>query len=376
MLLAPAWDRELLASGLYKYARQVPAGADVEAALRAGTILYYREGATGTVSVKRLTGDLSLAIDGKVDASTAGDMITQKVLAHLPLLMHPSPRSVGIIGLGSGVTLGSALTHPVSAVDVIEISPEVVEASRYFEAENRHALDDPRTRLIVGDGRSHLALSSRQYDVIVSEPSNPWMAGVAALFTREFFTILRSRLSPGGLICQWAHTYDISPEDLRSIVATFVSVFPDGTMWLVGNGDLLMVGTAGPLGSALERIESSWQRPGVAADLQSVAISAPFSLWSLFAGGGDELRAYAGDAAVQFGRSHGARILRPPRAERGQRRQPVIAATAAATIAQTRCDCTGPEPRRFGRVARPRSDDAEGGRVRGGVRGLRPRADA
>ena len=206
---------------------------------------------------------------------------------------------MGIIGLGSGVTLGSALTHPVSAVDVIEISPEVVEASRYFAAENRHALDDPRTRLIVGDGRSHLALSSRQYDVIVSEPSNPWMAGVAALFTREFFTILRSRLSPGGLICQWAHTYDISSEDLRSIVATFVSVFPDGTMWLVGNGDLLMVGTAGPLGSALERIESSWQRPGVADDLQSVAVSAPFSLWSLFAGGGDELRAYAGDAEVR-----------------------------------------------------------------------------
>src|SRR5206468_4353936 len=89
-------------------------------------------------------------------------------------------------------------------------------------------------------------LTTRKYDVIVSEPSNPWLAGVAALFTREFFEAARAHLKPDGLLCQWAHTYDISDRDLRSIVHTFASVFPQGTMWLVGAGDLFLIGTAGP----------------------------------------------------------------------------------------------------------------------------------
>ena len=137
-------------------------------------------------------------------------MLTQKVIAHLPLLLHEHPREICIVGLGSGVTLGSALRHPIDHADVIELSPEVVEASRYFAAENHHALDDPRARLIVGDGRSHLLLSKRQYDVIISEPSNPWIAGVAALFTREFFAAARDRLAPGGIMGPWAHTYTTS----------------------------------------------------------------------------------------------------------------------------------------------------------------------
>jgi spermidine synthase len=319
-LTSAGWDRELLASGAYKYARRVPQGVDVPAALKAGTLLYYREGATGTVSVKRLTGELSLAIDGKVDASTSGDMLTQKTLAHLPLLLHENPREVLIIGLGSGVTLASALVHPAASVDVVEISPEVVDASAYFAAENHDALQDPRTRLIVGDGRSHLSLSSKKYDVIVSEPSNPWMAGVAALFTREFFAAARDRLAPGGVICQWAHTYDISPDDLRSVVATFASVFPHGTMWLVGDGDLLLVGSVDPLEARLENIEAAWTRPGVAADLGAVSVREPFALLSLFVGGPNEIRRYSEGATLQTDdrlalEFSGPRALNSPAAE-------------------------------------------------------------
>ena len=173
-VFSPPWDRELLASGVYLYAPYVPKDLDLETQLKAGTLLYYREGAAATVSVKRLTGTTTLAVDGKTDASNRGDMLTQKLVAHLPLLLHANPRDVAIIGLGSGVTVGSALRHPISRADVIEISPEVVEASNKFAMENHHALDDPRTKLIVGDGRSHLMLSSRLYDVIISEPSNPW----------------------------------------------------------------------------------------------------------------------------------------------------------------------------------------------------------
>ncbi len=299
MAISPGWDREWLAAGGYLYTRFVPAGVDRRAALTAGTLLYYREGATGTVSVKTLTGERSLSIDGKVDASTARDMLTQKMLAHLPLLLHPDPRQVGIVGLGSGVTLASALVHPVGSVDVVEISPEVVEASTHFADVNRRALDDPRTRLVHGDGRTHLALTSRRYDIVISEPSNPWMAGVASLFTREFFETVRSRLAPGGIFCQWAHTYDISDADLRSIVATFRLVFPEGAMWLAGDGDLMLVGSTEPIEPRLEAISNAWQRPGVADDLRTIGMQEPFALLSLFVGGAGEMSRYGDEAAIQ-----------------------------------------------------------------------------
>lgn len=296
--VSPGWDRQLLASGSYLYAPYVPKDLDLETLLEAGTLLYYREGAASTVSVKRLTGTTTLAVDGKVDASNRSDMLTQKLVAHLPLLLHDNPRQVAIVGLGSGVTLGAALRHPIERADVIEISPEVVEASQFFAADNHQALDDSRTRLIVGDGRSHVLLSDQQYDVIVSEPSNPWIVGVAALFTREFFEAARARLAPGGVICQWAHTYNISNADLRSIVATFASVFPNGTLWLVGDDDILMVAGAGPLDEELRGIGQHWNRPGVAEDLAAVGAMEPFSVWSLYAGGAKALAEYGAGATI------------------------------------------------------------------------------
>jgi spermidine synthase len=300
-VVAPPWDRSLLASGGYLYAQYVPRDLDLTGLLKAGTLLYYREGASATVSVKRLTGTLTLAVDGKTDASNRGDMLTQKLIAHLPLLLHENPREVAIIGLGSGVTVGSALRHPIQRADVLEISAEVVEASRFFENENHRALDDSRTNLIVGDGRSHLQLTPRRYDVIISEPSNPWIAGVAALFTREFFAAASDRLAPGGIIGQWANAYNISNRDLRAIIATFRTVFPDGTVWMVGGDDVLLVGSkpGGPaLDARLSGIRSHWTRPGVAADLAERSVLEPFSILSMFAGGPAELEAYARGAEI------------------------------------------------------------------------------
>ncbi len=298
LVISPAWDRELLASGPYMYAPFVPKDLDLTTQLKAGTMLYYREGASATVSVKKLTGTTTLAVDGKVDASNRGDMLTQKLVAHLPLLVHENPRDVAIIGLGSGVSVGAALRHPIARADVLEISPEVVEASRFFTTENHDALSDPRTNLIVGDGRSHLLLTRRQYDVIISEPSNPWIAGVAALFTREFFEGARARLAPGGILCQWANAYNISDPDLRSIIATFISVFPHGTVWLIGGDDVLMMASDGPLDERLERVRDAWSRPGVAEDLALVSVMEPFSLWSLYAAGPAELQRYAAAAPL------------------------------------------------------------------------------
>lgn len=294
MMFAPPWDRELLASGVYLYAPFVPKSLDLETQLRAGTLLYYKDGAPATVSVKRLTGTTTLAVDGKTDASNRSDMLTQKLVAHLPLMLHANPRRAAVVGLGSGVTVGAALGHPIERVDVVEISPEVVEASRFFEKENHNALADPRTHLIVGDGRSHLLLTGQQYDVIMSEPSNPWIAGVAALFTREFFEGARARLAPGGIICQWAHTYTMSDRDLRSIVATFLSVFPEGTAWMVNDADVLLIAGDAPLEPQLGRIAQNWSaRPAAAANLAEVGALEPFALLSLYAAGPMELAEYA-----------------------------------------------------------------------------------
>ncbi|MGD9904682.1 MAG: fused MFS/spermidine synthase [Vicinamibacterales bacterium] len=294
--LVPPWDAAMISSGAYKYA----VGMSPEAlgiSLSAGRLLYYRDGATATVAVRDAAGTTSLSIDGKVDASNSGDMLTQRLLAHVPLLLHPAPRRAAILGLGSGVTTGAALRHPVERVDVLEISPEVVEASRFFEPENARALADPRTRLVVGDGRTHLLLGGDVYDVIVSEPSNPWMAGIASLFTREFFAAAKARLAPGGVLCQWAHTYDISPDDLRAIVATFASVFPDGTLWLVGEGDLLLIGGTEPMLPRVAALGDVWAtRPEAVGDLARVGARDPFSLVSLLIAAGDTLTGYAAGA--------------------------------------------------------------------------------
>jgi spermidine synthase len=297
VLWLPSWNSNLISSGAYKYATDSIAG-DLQASLEAGELLYYGEGAAATVGVRRVAGTTSLAIDGKVDASNGADMLTQKLLAHLPLMLHPSPRDVAVIGLGSGVTVGAALQHPITRIDALEISPEVVAASALFYKENHDALSDPRTRLVVADGRTHLMLSERKYDVIISEPSNPWMAGIAALFTREFFEAARSRLRPGGVLCQWAHTYDISDADLRSIVATFASVFPGGAMWLVGEGDLLLIGADTPVVDLLHNVEQAWQRHGVAADLGSVGVRDAFGVLSLFLAGAAGLKEY-GSGPIQ-----------------------------------------------------------------------------
>ncbi|MCC7416942.1 MAG: fused MFS/spermidine synthase [Acidobacteria bacterium] len=303
VLALPPWDRDLLASGAYKYAPYLGAG-DLETVLRAGELEYYKEGAAGTVSVRRLTGTLSMAIDGKVDASNASDMLTQRLLGLMPMLLHENPQDVCVIGLGSGVTVGSALASgTVRRADVVEISPEVVAASRLFDRESGNPLAKPEVNLIVGDGRSHLLLTRQRYDVIVSEPSNPWMAGVAALFTREFFEAARARLKPDGLLCQWAHTYDISGADLRSIVRTFSSVFPQGTMWLIGDGDLLLIGTNGDaILPRLANLATAWRRGSAPEALASVGISGeatPFALLSLLAGGPDEIRQYGASAPIQ-----------------------------------------------------------------------------
>lgn len=281
--LSPRWDPEILSAGAYKYALYAES-ANLDLLLKRGELVYYKEGVSATVSVRRRGGEMTLAIEGKVDASdSGGDMTTQKLLAHLPLLVADAPGRVCIIGLGSGVTLNAALKHPIGRVDVVELSPEVVEASRFFHHVNERALEDPRVRLIINDGRNHLLLTAETYDVVISEPSNPWMAGVSALFTREFFQRVYARLTDRGIFCQWLHSYNMSGRDLKSVLRAFQEVFPGASLWALNENDLLLLGPKNPSFELhRERLQRAFRRKEVSDDLKKIAIFDLDSLLNLY----------------------------------------------------------------------------------------------
>jgi spermidine synthase len=277
----PRWDRELLTGGLYKYASYLEPGEFLDF-LRQGELLFDREDQVAAVTVKKVGSRLSLAIDGKVDATSSADMMTQRLLAHLPLLLHSEPRNVLVVGLGSGVTAGSALAHPVESVTAVEISPAVAAASRLFDAFSRRPWEDPRFRLVIGDGRHHLLHSPERFDVIISEPSNPWMAGVSSLFTREFFELARERLAKGGLFCQWAHIYNLSEDELATIVASFTDAFESAALFLLSESDVLLVGAKEKLplvGAAA--LEGGMSRDAVREDLADVGVRSSFGFGAL-----------------------------------------------------------------------------------------------
>ena len=244
-----SWDWEALSGGLYRVAPQMETSRHRDF-LRKGRLQFLDQGESATVSVKEVAGELSLAIDGKVDATDGADMLTQRLLAHLPLLLHPAPESVFIVGHGSGVTAGSALRHQVARVAAAEISPEVAMASRLFEGSNGAPWEDERFALLEVDARNQLLLDRDAYDVVISEPSNPWMSGVSALFTVEFFELVRSRLTGGGLFCQWIHLYNLAEEDLRTVVGGFTDVFPETALFVLHDGDALLIGSKGAFPAA------------------------------------------------------------------------------------------------------------------------------
>lgn len=275
----PAWNERVMTSGAAVYAKNYLRARSDGAWMTAPTlptsqhIVYYRDGLSSTVSVHRERDNLFLRVNGKTDASTTDDMPTQLMLGHLPLLVHPAPSEVAVIGLGAGVTVAAVARHPVTHVDVVEIEPAVVEASRFFSHVNDGVLGDPRVRTVLADGRNYLLTAPRRFDVIISEPSNPWIGGVASLFSREFFVLARERLRPGGLMLQWLQAYGLTPDDFRMVVRTFRSAFPATTVWSMGSGDFLLLGAADPVVVDLRRIkEFDRLSPGAVRDLARLGL--------------------------------------------------------------------------------------------------------
>jgi spermidine synthase len=281
-LAAPRMNRADLSVGAYDSLVRVLAksrGAlEDETVQRQGPdihqLLMYEEGPTSTVSVRKDWDITSMAINGRTNASDRDDMATQVMLGQLPLLLAPRLKNALVVGYATGVTAGAILQSPIESVECVELEPTTVNGSRFFEHVNNHPLDDPRLHLIIDDARTYLRVIPTRYDMIVSEPSHPWVPGVANLFTREFFQLGRDRLNADGIFVQWVQIYQLSTDSLRSVLRTFHETFPYVLVFRVQGAwkgkDLLLVGSQNPL--TLDRIKERIGDPRIAAELARVNI--------------------------------------------------------------------------------------------------------
>ena len=252
------WDPSSMDRGVLIYARQFETRPEllIEEHYTDTDVVFFSEGKNASISVRRGNNYVGLRTNGKVDASNGEDMTTQLLLSYLPGFHHPSPEKVLVIGYGSGVSAGAATVFPeVVRVDCVEIEPAVVEAGPWFDEINRGSYDHPKVNIIYGDARNYLNISPETYDIIISEPSNPWIAGVGSLFTSEFYELAASALNPDGIFAQWIQLYELSPDDLRMVFAEFQRQFPEVSVWDMGVGDLVLLGGHQPFHLDVERMD-------------------------------------------------------------------------------------------------------------------------
>ncbi len=283
--LSTRFDPVLLTSGVFRYGVvRRPSQSD---------IVRYADGRTATVSVRRIGGGvgLSLATNGKVDASVGRewfvppatpapftlDASTQVLLPLVTLAHAPDARVAAVIGQGSGMSSHTLLGDPaLTRVVTIEIEPEMIRASRAFLPANRRVFEDPRSTFAIEDARSYFASQNERFDLILSEPSNPWVAGVSGLFTTEFYAHVRRFLTPHGVFGQWLHLSEISDGLVLSVVRAVAENFPDYALYSVGNKDILIVATNEPRLRAPDW--SVFQLPGIASELRRVLPLTPAML--------------------------------------------------------------------------------------------------
>ena len=277
-------------------------------------ILYVGEGMNASVAVSELdNGVRNFHVSGKVEASTeAQDMRLQRMLANLPALIHPHPRSALVVGFGAGVTAGAFVPYPgIQRIVICEIEPLIPrEVSKFFEKENFGVLGDKRVQLVVDDARHYVLTTRETFDIITSDPIHPWVKGAATLYTREYFEMVKRHLNPGGVVTQWVPLYESEPDVVKSEIATFFQVFPNGTIWGNTNDgegyDVVLVGQAGPTTIDPDGLEDRLERPdhaAVAASLREVGFTSAVDLLATYAGQAKDLAPWLRGAAINRDRN-------------------------------------------------------------------------
>lgn len=272
-------------------------------------LIFYKEGRTSTVSItsNKLNGERQLFVNAVNEVTTRLVHVQSfKFLGHLGLLVHERPRNVLMICLGAGLAAGSALTHPIAGLEVAELSSTVPHATRLWKKENHGALDNPLTRLVIADGRHYLASAKGQYDVIVVDSTHPKSVDSWLLYTAEFYELSRKKLGPKGVLVQWVPLHGLSERELKIIVRTFQSVFPETTLWAnVGfetygqAAYLKLVGTLEPLIIDYAELELRLKEPRIAADLSPFGMDHPLEILDAFLANPEAVAEWTRDLPVQ-----------------------------------------------------------------------------
>lgn len=286
----PVWNKKLLTSGSYLYARiynklrESTHQSLAEVIKAQGEIIFYREDAYMTASVKKdINQTISLHLDGKTEITSQEDHITQKLLAHLPILLHPDPQKILLFGFGSSLTIETAAHYPIQHLKCVEISPALAEASAYLVKAQDQLLQDKRIEVIIGDSRQYLSLSQEKYDLILTQISHPWVTGFPNLLTYEFFQLCQKQLQEKGLCCLWLKICTQPPEYTQRIIKAFGQVFPSISLWEARPGlDYLLIGSTQPLSIDQTFLTEKISQAKIQPELKSAGISTAEDLFALF----------------------------------------------------------------------------------------------
>ncbi len=277
--------------------------------LKSSTLLYTAEGINSSVAITRWSdGNLEVDVNGHVEATTEPyDMKLQRMVGHLPALLHANPRTVLGIGFGAGVSAGTFTRYPsAEKITVCEIEPVIPPAStRYFGQQDYDVLYNPRTHIVFDDARHYLLTSREKFDIIASDPLDVFVKGTAALYTKEYFDAIQGRLNPGGFFSLYVPLYESDERTVRSELATFFASFPYGTVWantVDGRGyDMVLLGEAGPLKIDLDQVEARLERADygpVVASLRGVGVYSASDLFGTYAGQKSDLGRWTAGAEL------------------------------------------------------------------------------
>ena len=277
-------------------------------------LLFVGEGANNSVAVRHYPSSdtRTFHVGGKVVASNVRrDMRIQRMLGHLPAILHPNPRTALVVGFGAGVTAGSLILHPeIERIVICEIEPLVPKAAvEHFAAENYNVLDDPRVEVIYDDARHFIATTREQFDIITSDPIHPWMDGAAVLYSVEYYELAKKRLRAGGVVAQWLPLYETDEVSAKSELASFLQVFPEGTIWSShiprnGGTDLVMIGQVGAMKIDVDRLAARIDRnPRLAQSLADVDLGYMITLLAAYFGRGSDLAKWLEGAQINHERS-------------------------------------------------------------------------
>jgi len=283
-------------------------GRRIATSMNRSKILYSGEGMNASIAISQWDdGAIQFHVSGKVEASSEPyDMRLQRMLGHLPALIHPKPESVLIVGFGAGVTAGTFVLHPdVKRIVICEMEPLIPPtATRFFAKENYNVLHDPRVQVVYDDARHFVLTTPEKFDIITSDPIHPWVKGSATLYSKEYFELVKDHLKPGGIVTQWVPLYESDMPTVKSEFATFFDAFPNGTVWGNENGggyDTVVLGQVEPAKIDVDAMAARLARPdhqAVAQSLTDVGFNSLIGLLATYGGQAADLQQWTAGAEI------------------------------------------------------------------------------